>query len=95
MSAYLIFTREQTLNPDELATYVREVGATLAGHEGKLLAEDGPQQDLEGPPTEGTVVIEFPSMAAALAWYNSPAYTAVRQHRTQGSVYRVLLVEGV
>ncbi len=95
MSAYLIFTREQTLNPDELATYAKEIVGTFPGHEMKLLAEDGAQQDLEGPPTEGTVVVEFPSMEAARAWYDSPAYTAVRQHRLQGAVYRVLLVQGV
>ena len=34
-------------------------------------------------------------MEAALAWYNSPAYTEVRKHRIAGAVYRGLLVQGI
>jgi uncharacterized protein (DUF1330 family) len=34
-------------------------------------------------------------MAAARAWYDSPAYEEARQHRFKGAEYRMLLVEGV
>ncbi|BDI33840.1 hypothetical protein CCAX7_58910 [Capsulimonas corticalis] len=95
MSAYLVFTRERTLDPAELAIYWEEIGATFAGHEVKLLASYGPQEDLEGAPTEGTVIAEFPSMEAAKAWYDSPAYVAVRQHRLKGAVYHGLIVSGI
>ena len=37
MSAYLIFTRDKTLDAQELTTYSKEVPATLAGHEANLL----------------------------------------------------------
>jgi uncharacterized protein (DUF1330 family) len=33
-------------------------------------------------------------MAAARAWYNSPAYQEARLHRMKGAQYRMLLVEG-
>jgi uncharacterized protein (DUF1330 family) len=95
MSAYLIFTREKTLDPKELAIYMEEIRATFAGHNIKVLAAYGPHEDLEGPPTEGTVIAEFPSMEAAKAWYDSPAYREVRLHRLNGAVYRGLIVEGV
>jgi uncharacterized protein (DUF1330 family) len=95
MSAYLIFIRERTLDAKELAIYWEKVRDTFAGHEVKVLAAYGQHQDLEGPPTEGTVIAEFPGMEAAKARYNSPSYREVRQHRIKGAVYRGILVAGV
>jgi uncharacterized protein (DUF1330 family) len=95
MSAYLIFTREETRDAQELATYSKEVPATLAGHPVKVLALYGKHEDLEGADTEGTVVLEFPNAAAAKAWYDGPEYRKVREHRFKGSTYHVILIEGV
>jgi uncharacterized protein (DUF1330 family) len=95
MSAYLIFTREKTLDSQELATYSKEVPPTLAGHNAKVLALYGKHEDLEGAVTEGTVVLEFPSAAAAKAWYDGPEYREVREHPFKGATYRVILIEGV
>jgi uncharacterized protein (DUF1330 family) len=95
MSAYLIFTRDKTLDRHELDTYSKKAGATLAGHEAKVLAFYGSHEDLEGPSTEGTVILEFPSTGAAKAWYNGPPYREAREHRFKGAAYRVTLVEGV
>ena len=95
MSAYVVFIREQTLDRAELDTYFKEVKATFAGHELKVLANYRPQEDLEGSPTEGTVIGEFPSMEAAKAWYDSPPYRKVREHRFKGAIYRGILVAGV
>jgi uncharacterized protein (DUF1330 family) len=50
---------------------------------------------LEGPPVEGAVILSFPSMSEARAWYESPAYQAAREHRLKGAEYRVFLVEGL
>jgi len=95
MSAYLVFTREKTINAEELATYMKMAPGTRAGHDSKVLARYGPHEDLEGSPTEGTVILEFPDAAAAKAWYESPSYREAREHRLAGSIYRVILVEGV
>jgi uncharacterized protein (DUF1330 family) len=95
MSAYLIFTRVKTLDEKELSIYSKEVPGTLAGHPAKLLAVYGAHEDLEGPHTEGTVVLEFPSNDTANAWYNSPSYRQVREHRFKGAQFRVTLVQGV
>jgi uncharacterized protein (DUF1330 family) len=64
MSAYVVFTREKTLDAHELATYSKDAPATLAGHEVKVLALYGSHEDLEGASTEGTVILEFPSIEA-------------------------------
>ena len=95
MSAYLIFQREKALDEHEMATYSKDVPATLAGHEVKILALYGSFEDLEGASTEGTVILEFPSIGAAKAWYDGPPYREVREHRFKGATYRVTLVAGV
>jgi len=85
MSAYMVFMRTKTIDASELATYGKEVGSTTQGHPMKALAFYGAHEDLEGPATEGTVILEFPSVEAAKAWYNSPAYRQVREHRFKGA----------
>jgi uncharacterized protein (DUF1330 family) len=95
MATYIVFTRESTQDPAELKTYMSEVGETFKGHPIKILAAYGPQQVLEGAAPEGVVIVEFPTTAAARAWYDGPAYQAVAQHRFKGSTYRAVLVEGV
>jgi uncharacterized protein (DUF1330 family) len=95
MASYLIFSREKSLDSKELSIYSSQVPSTLAGHEVKILALYGPHQDLEGAPSEGIVVLEFPTTRAAMAWYNSPAYREVREHRFKGADFRVALIEGV
>jgi uncharacterized protein (DUF1330 family) len=95
MSAYAIFIRESTRDAAELATYSKQVGATLAGHPVKVLAAYGHHEVLEGPEVEGVVILEFPTLDEAKAWYDSPAYRKVREHRFRGSDYRAVIVEGV
>jgi len=91
--AYIIFTRERTLDQAELEIYWSKVAATLEGHPMKVLSGYGPHEVLEGDETEGVVMAEFPSMEAAKAWYNSSAYREAREHRFKGAVYRGILVE--
>lgn len=95
MAAYAVFIREATRNPAELKVYGGKAGATLAGHPVKVLAAYGPQEVLEGAPAEGVVILEFPTMDAARAWYDSPAYREAREHRFLGADYRAILVEGL
>ena len=95
MAAYAIFTRDKTVDKAELQTYSQKAGATLAGHEVKALAVYGRHEVLEGPPVEGVIILEFPTVEAAKAWYHSPAYQAVVGHRHKGAVYRGVIVEGV
>lgn len=95
MSAYLVFTREKTVDAAELAIYKQDVVATLGTFDLKTLVAYGPHEVLEGPAIEGVVIVEFPTVEAAKGWYNSPAYVAAREHRFKGAEYRCVLVEGV
>jgi uncharacterized protein (DUF1330 family) len=95
MPAYAVFIRESTRDPSELGIYGDKVGATLEGHPVKVLAAYGDQEVLEGPKVEGVVILEFPTLAAAKAWYDSPAYRETRAHRFRGADYRAVIVEGL
>jgi uncharacterized protein (DUF1330 family) len=95
MSAYVIFTRVKTLDPTEMKTYSDTVRETIQGHNVKLLAAYGRKEVLEGPESEGILIMEFPSMQEAKAWYDSPAYQKVREHRFKGAEYRAVIVEGL
>ncbi|MCC6920268.1 MAG: DUF1330 domain-containing protein [Alphaproteobacteria bacterium] len=93
MAAYAVFIRNKITNPDEMATYGAK--AAKAGRAGmKPLALYGKCETPEGEPAEGVVIIEFPSMDEAKAWYNSDAYQDALKHRKAGSDYRVILTEG-
>ena len=47
MTAYIVFTRESTKDPAELATYSQVAGGTLAGHPVTPRAFYGRQEVLE------------------------------------------------
>ena len=95
MTAYLIQTRIKTTDKSELDTYSALARPTLAGHPVTPLVAYGPQETLEGEPSEGVVIFAFPTKAEALAWYESADYAAARQHRAKGAQYQVTLVEGL
>ena len=61
----------------------------------KVLVAYGQHEVLEGDPVEGVVIAEFPTFEAAKAWYDSPAYQAIRHHRLKGAMYSGLVVQGV
>lgn len=95
MAAYVVFTREKMRDQAEFDTYTALARTTTAGHEVKAHSVYGKCETLEGAPIEGSVIIEFPSMEAAKAWYDSPAYRAARAHRFAGADYRIFITEGL
>ena len=95
MAAYMIFTREKTRDAEQLAAYSKKAGATLAGHPVKPLVAYGNFEVVEGDAIEGAVLLEFPTMEAAKAWYDSPAYKEVRELRFKGADYRCVLFQGL
>ena len=53
------------------------------------------QQVLEGEWSEDLIVIAFPDLAHARAWYGSPAYQRIVALRTRNSRGDVILMDGV
>jgi uncharacterized protein (DUF1330 family) len=95
MSAYVIFIRQRTIDPAELDLYRSKAPAARQGHDLTPIVYYGDFEVLEGTPIEGAVILRFPTMAAARAWYRSPAYQEALAHRLKGSDYQVMLVNGV
>ena len=102
MPAYAIFGNDVT-NLQSMQQYVKAAALTLAPFAGKLLvptiellATGGEIVHLEGnfKPTR-VVVIEFPNMERAQAWYDSDEYQAIINLRLEGSVGSVLIADGV
>lgn len=95
MPAYAIFIKEKTIDPHELTIYNSKAGPSLDGHPAKVLSAYGGHVALEGPDHEGVVIVEFPTLEAAKAWYESPAYREAREYRFRGAQYRAMIVEGL
>jgi uncharacterized protein (DUF1330 family) len=95
MSAYAVMIRDRLTDPEEFATYQKLAGQARGDNPPKPLAFYGVHETVEGPPADGIVILEFPSMDAAKAWYNSDGYQGALPHRLAGAEYRVMFVEGV
>lgn len=94
MSAYVIFTREKLINKSELNLYVEKAPAGFVGHPVKILASHTKFEVIEGPNVESVVLLEFPSLQEAKAWYTGEAYKEALAHRMKAAEYRCVM-EGV
>lgn len=95
---YLISEADAIIDLAALKEYAAKVNETLGPFNGHyhFVVRGGKTESLDGaaPPT-GIVVISFDSAEQAHAWYNSPAYTAIRPIRLGAVKGRTFLVEGV
>ncbi|WP_027685610.1 DUF1330 domain-containing protein [Rhizobium leguminosarum] len=95
MTAYAIFIREKTRDPAEMLNYAALAAPLLAKSQATVLAAYGPQDVLEGAAPEGVVVVTFPTMEAARAFYDGAEYRAAVRHRFLGADYRSFILQGV
>lgn len=83
-------------DPSSYAPYSANVPATIAAHGGKYLIRNGTKELREGTlPAERLVVLEFPSVAQARTWYESPEYQALAAIRQGASKGSLVIVEGI
>jgi uncharacterized protein (DUF1330 family) len=94
MPAYVIAEIEVT-DPEAYTPYRAQVPDLIAAHGGRYLVRGGAVEPREGDPPDRVVVIEFPDMAAARRFYDSPDYQAILPLRQAASRGRLYLVEGV
>lgn len=75
--------------------YLEGFDPAFEGHGGEVLAVDDDPVVLEGTwPCTRTVLIRFPDLAAARAWYDSPAYQSLARVRQSAADADIVLVEG-
>jgi uncharacterized protein (DUF1330 family) len=95
MKAYCI-VYEVIDDPKTFEEYRVQVLPTIEAHQGRFLVRGGAFTALEGEmPFERIAMLEFPSRAAAEAWYHSPEYQRILPLRTQASRCQFILVDGV
>jgi uncharacterized protein (DUF1330 family) len=94
MPAYVIAEVNVT-DPKLYDEYRRMVPATIEKYGGRFLVRGGTIESKEGgwmPPR--LVVVEFPSMERARAWYHSDEYAPALALRKRASQGKLILVEG-
>jgi uncharacterized protein (DUF1330 family) len=95
MSAYLI-VEVQVRDPAIYSQYTARTPAIIAKYGGRFIVRGGPAETLEGEARNRRIVIvEFPSMEAARAFYHSPEYQEAKDIRTAASDGHFVLVPGV
>lgn len=95
MPAYLI-ARVQATDPSRLKEYMAATPAIIAKYGGRFLARGGTTVTLEGAAeSRRIVIIEFPDLTGAEAYYRSPEYTEARRLRDGAAVAEFIAIEGV
>lgn len=97
MPAYWV-ARSKINDPVAYKTYTDLVPDIIAKHGGKVLARGGKYQIMEGPEHfHRFVVIEFPTLEAGVACFQSAEYQAAAAHRRAngaGEVQTVVVESG-
>jgi uncharacterized protein (DUF1330 family) len=96
MSAYVIGQLD-IKDPAAYQTYLDGFMPSFNRHHGELLATSRNDTELlEGRwALPRTVIMRFPSMTAARAWYNDPQYKELAQVRHSAANANLVIVEGI
>lgn len=95
MTSYAIGYLHKVEMGADIIAYLEAIDATLAPFDGKFVIHGGQKHELEGIFPGDLIVIAFPSMAEAHAWYASPAYQNILPLRSRTAEGSVFLIEGV
>jgi len=95
MPAY-VFANIEVTDPALYEEYRKGVPATIAQYGGRYIARGGAVEGLEGGyKPQRVVILEFPSVERAKAWWDSPEYRPLRAIRQRASRGDLMLVEGL
>jgi uncharacterized protein (DUF1330 family) len=96
MPAYAI-GRLQMRDPSWAGEYGPKTAELVKKHGGRYLVRGGKMERLEGrdPLPSVIVVLEFPTMDQARAWYTDAEYQPMIKLRQKGSDLEFVLVEGL
>ena len=94
MTAYVVYEAVIT-DPVQYEQYKTAAAATVAAAGGRYLARGGDVESFEGAEPARVVILEFPTMDAALAWYRSAEYTEARALRDAACDARLFVVDAM
>ena len=94
--AYNVVTYHSIKDPEKLAAYARIAGPAMLAAGGKFLVRaPTPAMVYEKGIKQRTVVVEFESVAKAIAAHDSPGYQEALRVLGDGAVRDFRVVEGV
>lgn len=80
---------------EEMKPYAAATTPIISKFGGHYIVRGGKSASLEGAaPAPRIAMMEFPSFAAAQAYYSSPDYSAIKTLRQKAATSRLFLVEG-
>ena len=95
MSAYVVVDIE-VHDRERYETYKRMAPPSIALYGGRYLTRGGETNVLEGDWTpKRFVILEFPTMERARAWWGSPEYAEAKALRQSITTTRMVLAEGL
>jgi uncharacterized protein (DUF1330 family) len=93
-SAYIIANVRVT-NPTQYEEYKRLSSAAMLAHGAQVCVRGGATEVLEGDwQPDRLVVLKFPSVEKARAFYNSTEYAKARAARAGAAIMRMIVAEG-
>ena len=95
MTAYAIGHLHDVDLGADIVDYLKRIDETLAPFGGRFIIHGGPATVVEGSWSGDLIVIAFPDMGNARAWYDSPAYRRILRLRTDNSRGDVFFIGGV
>ncbi|MEU5085283.1 DUF1330 domain-containing protein [Streptomyces sp. NPDC021356] len=95
MPAYVIGHLRDAAPHPEIAEYIERITATFAPYGGRFLVHAGGHEVKEGAWPGHVVVIGFPGMKEARAWWDSAAYQEIAPLRSRHIEGDIILVPGV
>ena len=95
MTPAYVIARVTVTDPEAYARYAEAASRAIREAGGRILARGGAYVALEGEARPRNVIIAFPSLEAAVAYWNSPAYQAARALREGAAEIELCAVEGV
>jgi uncharacterized protein (DUF1330 family) len=93
--AYWINAYRSVRDSEALAAYAKLAAPAIEAAGGRFLARGLPAQVYEGGLAERTVVIEFASVAQAVAAHDSPAYQQALRVLGRGAERDLRIIEGL
>lgn len=93
--AYWIAAYSAVNDPDKLAAYAKLAGPAVSAAGGRFLARGLPAKVYERGVKQRTVLIEFDSVAQAMAAHDSPAYQAALAALGDGADREIRVIEGI
>ncbi|WP_067501333.1 DUF1330 domain-containing protein [Actinoplanes sp. TFC3] len=95
MSAYALAHLRTPAAHEDVFRYMELIQATMDPYAGRFLVHGAQVEQLEGAWPGTVVIIEFPDLVSARAWYTSPAYQQILPLRTRHIDGETILVDGV